>query len=343
MATPQYRSRNHPRIPDLFTRLRAQNREPKTVDKIEDWLNETAFTTAARPPDPTPPLIEEQKSDPLTTQATSPLRPHRSSSVLPPHTQSLTPKPPCRLPLQPAQGNRAPLLPRPNRKRKMPANEVPRQSARLKKITPPDLVGDELPAKEKQSGPSARGRKMQKPSKNSGAEGVKQGKAITTPTSSGNEASAEETSGARAPTVQQGILVGAAASYTLSRSSGRSPSKKSSSPTKGSRTLNKRERMQFLTPHILFTTLSVTKEEGHLTGRLQTLWLDYIQWNKRAIVPTELKVSTCETKCMAYLTLVICRRVSIRCLTRQIKRRSLFRTNFSVPPMPDTQKRTTIL
>ena len=291
MATPQYRSRNHPKIPDLFERLRAQTCEPKTVDIVEDWLGKTAFTTAARPPDPTPPLSEAQKPAPLTTQATSPLRPHRSSSVLPPHIQSLTPKPPCRLPLQPTHGNRAPLSPRPNRKRKMPANEIPRQSARLKKITHPDLVGDELPAKEKQSGPSARGRKMQKPSKDSGAEGVKQGKAIAIPTSSGDEASAEGTSGGRAPTVQQGILVGAAASSTLSRSSGRSPSKKSSSPTKGSRTLNKRERIQFLTPHILFTTLIVTKEEGHLTGSLQTLWLDYIKWNNRAIVPTELKVS----------------------------------------------------
>ena len=173
----------------------------------------------------------------------------------------------------------------------MPPNEKPRQSARLKKVTPPDLVGDGLPAKEKQSGHSARGRKMQKPSKDSGAEGVKQGKAITIPTRSGDEASAEETSGDRAPTGQQGILVGAAASYTLSRSSGRSPSKKSSSPTKGSRTLSKRERMQFLTPRIIFTTLKATKDKGHVTARLQTLWLDYINWDNKAIVPTELKVS----------------------------------------------------
>ena len=41
----------------------------------------------------------------------------------------------------------------------------------------------------------------------------------TIPTGSGDEASAEETSGGRAPMVQQGILVGAAASYTPSRSS----------------------------------------------------------------------------------------------------------------------------
>ena len=286
MATPQYRSRNHPKVPDLFARLRAQDCEPKTVGLIEDWLGGTAFTTEARPAALTPPLCEAQKSVP---------RPHRSSSLI----HSSTPKPPSLLPLQPTHGNRAPLPPRPSRKRKMSANEIPRQSARLKKITPPDLVGDGLPTKEKQSGPSARGRKMQEPSKDSGAEGVKQGRGSTIPTSSGDEASAEETSGGRAPTVQQGILVGAAASYTLSRSSGRSPSKKSSSPTKGSRTLSKRERMQFLTPHILFTTLIAIKDEGYLTGSLETLWLDYIKWNNRAIVPMELKVSNCETKCMA--------------------------------------------
>ena len=286
MATPQYRSRNHPKVPDLFARLRAQDCEPKTVGMIEDWLGGTAFTTVAPPPEPTPPLSEAQKSVP---------RPYRSSSRI----HSSTSKPPCHLPLQPTHGNRAPLSPRPNRKRKMPPNELPRQSARLKKVTPSDLVGDGLPAKEKQSGPSARGRKMQKPSRDSGAEGVKQGKAITISTRSGDEASAEETSGDRAPTGQQGILVGAAASYTLSRSSGRSPSKKSSSPTKGSRTLSKRERMQFLTPRIIFTTLKATKDKGHVTARLQTLWLDYINWDNKAIVPTELKVGNCETKRMA--------------------------------------------
>ena len=300
MATPQYRSRNHPKVPDLFARLRAQDCEPKTVGMIEDWLAGTAFTTVALPPEPTPPLSEAQKSVP---------RPHRSSPVLPLYTHNLRPKLSCLLPLQPTHGNRAPLPPPPNRKRKIPPNEIPRQSTRLKKVIPPDLVGNGLPAKEKQSGPSARGRKMQKPSKDSGAEEVKQRKASTIPTSSGDEASAEETGGGRAPTVQRGILVGAAASYTLSRSSGRSPSKKSSSPTKGSRTLSKRERMQFLTPRILFTTLKATKDKGHVTARLQTLWLNYINWNNKAIVPTELKVGNRETKRMAFLTHVIYRKL----------------------------------
>ena len=299
MVSPKYRSRYHPKLPDLFERLHAQNCEPKTLDIIEDWLGKTAFTTVTQPPDPTLPLSEAQKFVPFTTQATSSLRQLRSSSALPSHIHSLTPKPPRLLPLQLTHGNRAPFPPRPNRKRKMSANEIPRQSARLKKMTPPDLVGDELPAKEKQSGPSVRGRKIQKPSKDSGAEGVKQGKAMIIPSGSGDEASSEETSGGRAPTVQQGIMVGAAASYTLSRSSGRSPSKKYTSPTKGSPTLNRRERMQFLTPHILFTTLIATKDEGHLTGRLQILWLDYTKWNNQAIVPTELKVSSCETNCVA--------------------------------------------
>ena len=237
MATPQYRSRNHPKVPDLFARLRAQDCEPKTVGMIEDWLGGTAFTTVAPPPKPTPPLSEAQKSVP---------RPHRSFPVLPLYTHNLRPKPSCLLPLQPTYGNRAPLPPRPNRKRKMPPSEIPCHSARLKKVTPPDLVGNGLPAKEKQSGSSARGRKMQKPSKNSGAEEVKQRISSTIPTSSGDEASAEETGGGRAPTVQQEILVGAAASYIPSRSSGRSPSKKSSSPTKGSRTLTRGSGCSFL-------------------------------------------------------------------------------------------------
>ena len=166
MATPQYGSRFHPKIPDLFERLRAQNCQPKTVDMVEDWLGETAFTP---PPDPTPPLSEAQIFVPLIAQATSPLHPHRSSSVLPPHIHSLTPKPPRLLPLQPTHGNRAPLPPRPSRKRKMSANDISRQSARLKKISPSESVGDGLPAKEKQSGPSVRRRKIQKPSKDSGA------------------------------------------------------------------------------------------------------------------------------------------------------------------------------
>ena len=168
MAT-QYRSTFHPKIPDLFERLHAQNCKLKTVDTIEDWLGETAFTTGAPPPDPTPPLSEAQNSVPLITQATSPLRPHRSSSVLPPHIHSLTAKPPRLLPHQPTHGNRVPLPPRPNRKRKMSTNEIPRQSARLKKSSPSESVGDGLPAKEKQSGPSVRRRKIQKRSKDSGA------------------------------------------------------------------------------------------------------------------------------------------------------------------------------
>lgn len=135
MATPQYRSKFPPRISDLFERLRAQNCEPKTVDTIENWLGETAFTTGAPPPDPTPPLSEAQNSVPLITQATSPLRPHRCSSVLPPHVHSLTPKPPRLLPLQPSHGNRAPIPPRPDHKQKMSASKTPRQSTRPKKTT----------------------------------------------------------------------------------------------------------------------------------------------------------------------------------------------------------------
>ena len=60
----------------------------------------------------------------------------------------------------------------------MSDNETPRQSARLKKMTAPESVGDGFQAKEKQSGPSARGRKTQKPGKDSEAERVKEGKAI---------------------------------------------------------------------------------------------------------------------------------------------------------------------
>ena len=67
--------------------------------------------------------------------------------------------------------------------------------------------------------------------------------------------------------------------------------------------------MQFLTPRILFTTLIAIKDEGHLTGSLETLWLDYIKWNNRAIVPMDLKVGNCETKYMAWLSQVICRKV----------------------------------
>ena len=284
MASPQYRSRYHPKLPDLFERLHAQSWEPKTVDNIEDWLVE--FTTGTRRPDPTHPLSEAQKPVPCTTQAISLLRPLHPSTIRPSRTHSSTPKPLSPLPLPPTYGNRAPLPPRASRKRKMSEDENPRQSARLKKMPPPESVGDGWQAKAKKRGPSARGRKIQKPRKDLEAEGVEV-KAFT---------SSKETSGDGAYTLQQGILVEAAASYTPSRSSGRSPSKKSGSPSKTSRTLNRRERMQYLTPPILFKTLIATKNKGYLTGRLQTLWLNYINWDDQEIIPTELKVRNRDTK-----------------------------------------------
>ena len=283
MLSPQYRSRYHPKLPDLFERLHAQSWELKTVDTIEDWLVES--TTVTRPPDPAHPISEAQTPIPCTTQAISPLRPLHPSTTRPCRIHSFTPTPLSLLPLQPTYGNRAPLPPRTSRKRKMSENEEPRQSARLKKMPPPESVGDVLQAKEKQSGPSARGRKTKKPRKDSEAEGVKI-KALK---------SSKETCADGAHTLQQGIVVEAAASYTPSRSSGRSLSKKSGSPSKTSRTLNKRERMQYLTPPILFKTLIATKNKGALTGRLQTLWLNYINWDDQAIIPTAFKVRNRET------------------------------------------------
>lgn len=302
MLSPQYRSRYHPKLPDLFERLHAQNWEPKTLDTIEGWLVETASATVTPPPGPTHRMCEAPNPAPLTTQAISPIRPPLSSTIRPSRIHSLTPKPLPLLPLQATHGNRAPLPPRASRKRKMPEafnNEEPRHSARLKKMTPPESVGDGLRAKDKKSGPGARGRKMRKPTKDLEAEGVKEKKALITPRHSESEAfaSSEETNGNVAHTVQRGIFVEAATSHTLSRSSGRSPSKKSGSPSKASRNLNRRERMQFLTPRISFTTLIATKNKGYLTGRLQTLWLHYISWDDQGIIPTEFKVSNRETKC----------------------------------------------
>ena len=283
MTSPQYRSRHHPKLPDLFERLRAQRWEPKTVDTIKDWLVES--TTVTRSPDHAHPLSEAQKPLPCTTQHPSTTRPSR--------THSFTPTPVNLLPLQPTHGNRAPLPPRASRKRKMSESAEPRQSARIKKMPPPESIGNGLQAKEKQSGPSARGRKMKKPMKDPEAEG---GKVETEGSKVEAFTTSKETSGHGALTLQQGILLEAAASSTQSRSSGRSPSKKSSSPTKTSRTLDRRERMQYLTPPILFKTLMATKNKGYLTGRLQTLWLNYIKWDDQGIIPTAFKVRSCRTK-----------------------------------------------
>ena len=283
MMSPQYRSRHHPKLPDLFERLHAQTWEPKTVDTIKDWLVES--TTVTRSPDHTRPLSEAQKPLLYTTQHPSTTQPSR--------TNSFTPTPLNPLPLQPTNGNRAPLPPRATRKRKMSESEEPRQSARLKKMPPPESFGDWLQAKEKQSGPSARGRKMKKPMKDSEAEG---GKVETEGSKLEAVTTSKETSKHGAHTLQQRIPLEAAASSTQSRSSGRSPSKKPGSPSKTSRTLNKRERMQYLTPPILFKTLRVTKHEGYLTGRLQSLWLNYINWGDKAIVPTAFKVRNPEKK-----------------------------------------------
>ena len=283
MTSPQYRSRHHPKLPDLFERLRAQSWEPKAVDTIKDWLVES--TTVTRPPDHAHPLSEAQKPLPCTTQHPPTTRQSR--------IHSFTPTPLNPLPLQPTNGNRAPLPPRATRKRKMSESEEPRQSARLKKMPPPESFGDGLQAKEKQSGPSTRGRKMKKPMKDSETEG---GKVETEGSKVEAFTTSKETSGHGPHTLQQRILLEAAASSTQSRSSGRSPSKESSPPSKTSRILNKRERMQYLTPRILFKTLRATKHEGYLTGRLQTLWLNYINWGDQAIVPTAFKVRNPETK-----------------------------------------------
>ena len=283
MTSPQYRSRHHPKLPDLFERLRAQSWELKTVDTIKDWLVES--TAVTRPPDHAHPLSEAQKPLPCTTQHPSTTRPSR--------THSFTPTPLSLLPLQPTHGNRAPLPPRASRKRKMSESEEPRQSARLKKMPPPESFGDGLQATEKQSGPSARGRKMKKPMKDSETEG---GNVETEGSKVKAFTTSKGTSRHGAHTLQQAILLEAAISSTQSRSSGRSPSKKSGSPSKTSRTPNKRERMQHLTPPILFKTLRATKHEGYLTGRLQSLWLNYINWDDQAIVPTAFKVRNAETR-----------------------------------------------
>lgn len=91
--------------------------------------------------------------------------------------------------------------------------------------------------------------------------------------------------------LQKRLFNEGAANREIAVSTPSSRSKKSSSPSKASKALNKRARMQFLEPRIVFRTLIATKNDGDLTGKLQRLWLDHINRNDQGIIPSEFKVS----------------------------------------------------
>lgn len=301
MVNREYRTRNHPKLRHTFQRLRAQGGEPKIISSIEDWLHETASTSAkagsCRRPAPT--YLPPPPSPPLSTIPSPNFPP-----VLPSQILGFPPKARNASPLRPTHGNQGFPPPRTSLKRKLSnrfAMAEPRQSARIKKMPPPGSMGDGSGVKDEEGATAAtRRRKPQGPTKKAVAVNTEAGNAPnTSKTPVDGEASASfkgpGSIGARhakEADLQMRLLSEAAIKHQLSMSTPTSPSKKSSSPSKASKVLNKRDRMEFLVPSITFRTLVDTKNDGELEGKLERLWLDHINWNEQAILPAEFKVSS---------------------------------------------------
>ncbi len=284
MSICRYRSRRNLRPHDALQRLRAQVGELKDPTNIEDWIPDLH---------------------------TSP-----SSSIL--HVQSV-------VPLQPTHGNRTLNHSSSRQKRKMPEDFAiePRQSARLRKMTPPESIADGVGPKDPSTITLARGRGSRGPVRGL-AIGVTGGRGARDIPRNSMESEQMAAAGARGrgardiPRTTLGVEAlstfghpYASGSYPVlhadpqkmhsklraannpktSVSTPSSPSKKSSSPSKTSKPVNKRARMHFLEPRIVFKTLTATKDEGYLTGNLQSLWLDHVYRKDERIIPAEFKVS----------------------------------------------------
>ena len=290
MAGRVIRTKNHPKLPDTFERLRAQAAERKTTDPVQDWLEQT----------PLPPSEAYALPQPACNHA-------RKTSNLPPPSEStrqlrLRSRTVDASPLQPTHGNQLPPPPPPtnfNRKRKMPdsPDTNPRQSARNKKNIQSTSIDDGTVLKGKEGvatrasqGPRKAGNKKKEVdvfdvSGNAFEDGG--GSSLEKSMAVGGRPRTEKGPSNEA-VFGQGFVKLSMPSSTPSKTPS-SPSKRSGSPSKGLITLDKRERMVFMDPRTIFQTLIDTKRSGQLTGKLQKLW-QHMNWHERKVIPSAFKV-----------------------------------------------------
>ena len=289
MVERLYRSTKHPKLPDTFERLRAQAEEPKTINTVQNWVDQTtpALSTTAsaakqvygqiRKPCPhAPPINSTQRV--------------RSSGL---NSRTVN-----ALPLQPTHGNQRTRPQRVSQKRKMPDdfNTIPRQSARIKRAQS-SSANDEPSVKRKQDIALSAPHRQWMPSS--------EAKDDETFHVSGNVLEDERPSGFGSFRPGRGHLaVGMEPSsgpasgedavrlpmaFTTPSKNSSSRSKKPGTPSKGLVIVDKRERMKFMRPCITFWTLIDTNKSGDLKGKLQKLW-QHINWHERKIIPSDFKV-----------------------------------------------------
>ena len=290
MVERLYRSTNHPKLPDTFERLRAQAEEPKTINTVQNWIDQTtpALSTTASAAKQVYGHNPKPYPHPPPTHSIRRLR----SSGLNSRTVNA-------LPLQSTHGNQRTLPQRVSQKRKIPDdfNAIPRQSARIKKIAQSSSANDEPSAKKKQDVALSDPHRQWKPTNEAKDDETFHG--------FGNILEDERPSGFGSFRPGGGHLaVGMEPSSGLAsgedavrlpmafptpskRSSSRS--NKSGSPSKRLVIVDKRERMQFMRPCITFWTLIDTNESGDLKGKLQKLW-QHINWHEGRIIPLDFKV-----------------------------------------------------
>ena len=295
MAERVIRTRDHPKLPDTFERLRALAEERNTTDPVQDWLEETSLLPPKAYAIPQPACNHAPNASSL---------PPPSHSVRQLRLRSRTVN---ASPLQPTHGNRLPApppLPSPptylNRKRKMPdsPDTNPRQSARNKK---------DIQSTSKDDGTVGRGKGGVTTRASQGQRKVGNEKREVdvfdvsgntfedgAPSSLGKSVAVggrlgKEQGPLNEPVFGKGFVKLSIPSSTPSKTPS-SPSKRLGSPSKGLITVDKRERMVFMDPRTTFETLIDTKKSGYLTDRLQKLW-QHMNWHERKVIPSALKVS----------------------------------------------------
>ena len=265
------RTINHPKPPNTFDILRAQAKAPKTTDGVQDWLDQAH-------PAPLKPIISAtEKAHPLPPPS------HLTRRL---RSTGLTSRSVIALPLQPTDGNRLPPLTRVNLKRKIPdsSNVKRRESPRKGRNTPLVLI-DGANDEEVVAGKASKRR--QKPASNDEEDGTVQD-------TEGSSSLGKDLPGrghvAGWREIPDDTQNSSAEPSSPSKTTNSRSKKSSSSPSKKLPQVTKRERMEFMSPRILFRTIVDTKEEGYLGGKLAELW-KHMNRQERNVIPSALKVS----------------------------------------------------
>ena len=301
MAERVIRSTRHPKpkkLPDTLERLRAQAKERKTTDPVQDWLERTssppskAYTfpqpayNHARKPSNLPPPSHSVRQLHLRSKIVdaSPLQPTHGNQLPHPHPPPPTHSPPTY----------------PSRKRMMPDDfdANPRQSAPTKKKIQSTAQDDGTMVKGKE-GVATRASQGQRKVGSKKKEvdvfdvpgdRLEDGARSRIRDSLGSKRrQAKEERLSNQSSHVKGIVTHLMSSSSTPLKTPSPQSKGSGSSSKGLINVNKRERMIFMEPRIEFQTLIDTKNSGTLTGKLQKLWR-HGNWYEPKVIPSAFKV-----------------------------------------------------